>query len=449
MVVAAPDTPATLTPRWEPLHYHPEQQRLWDSPARFKVVPAGRRSGKTERAKRNLVRKALECRIPDGWFVASAPTHDQAKRIYWADLKAMFPKHTVARVLESSLTIRLKTGVEVSVLGLDKPQRIEGRALDGIVIDEYADMKAHVWGSHVRPALSTIGRHGWAWLIGVPEGRNHYCDLYREARAGDDPEWDGFTWTSAEVCDPREVESARRSLDEKTFNREYNASFEGYEGKAYYAFDPDVHAVERMVYDPTLPLLLGWDFNRNPGTATVSQHLEYPGANPDVDDIVLAVIGEVHIPEHSTTPAVCRRIAADWGRHQREVICYGDASGGAKGSAKVEGSDWDLIRKHLGPVFGARLKFKVPKANGPVRSRVNAVNSMFRTADGRIRLLVDPLGAPKTAEDFEKVVTLKGGAGDLDKDKTPEYSHLSDGLGYLVVREHPIKTEYAAGTTFR
>src|ERR1700722_4764891 len=43
------------TRRWVELRPHAEQLRLWHNQARFKLVPAGRRSGKTELAKRRLV----------------------------------------------------------------------------------------------------------------------------------------------------------------------------------------------------------------------------------------------------------------------------------------------------------------------------------------------------------------------------------------------------------
>src|SRR5919112_1899756 len=104
-----------LTPRWTPLKPHPEQLRLIRSPARFKVVPAGRRSGKTERAKRNLIIQALRessaGRWPDYRYFAAAPTREQAKGIWWQDLKALIPKHLLGGpIRESDLTIRLVTG---------------------------------------------------------------------------------------------------------------------------------------------------------------------------------------------------------------------------------------------------------------------------------------------------------------------------------------------------
>ncbi len=168
-------TPPLLTPRWTPLRPHPVQSAYFNSPHQFNVLPCGRRSGKTELAKRKLVIRALRgSRFQRPRYFAAAPTRDQAKAIYWMDLKSMFPPSMIADVNETSLSIRLVTGAEVVVVGMDRPQRIEGQPWDGGILDEYTDMKAGAWPENVFLALAD--RDGWADLIGVPEGRNHYFD---------------------------------------------------------------------------------------------------------------------------------------------------------------------------------------------------------------------------------------------------------------------------------
>ncbi|GEO43395.1 hypothetical protein SAE02_75430 [Skermanella aerolata] len=150
------------------------------------------------------------------------------------------------------------------------------------------------------------------------------------------------------------------------------------------------------------------------------------------------MIGEVYIPRNSTTPAVCRKIIADWGNHEGLVLCYGDASGGSSGSAKVAGSDWALIRAELRSTFGNRLHFRVPDGNPKVRVRINAMNSRLKSASGEIRLMVDPVKAPNMVRDLEGVRALKGGSGEIDKAADPALSHISDALGYYIVKEFPI-----------
>ena len=420
-----------LTPRWYPLRPHPEQQRLINSKARFRVVPAGRRSGKTERAKRYLVRTALaETGWADARYFLAAPTRDQAKAIFWQDLKALLPPWSIAQIRDGELMLRLITGTEIWVIGLDKPQRMEGRSWNGGIIDEVANVKAGAWPENIRPALSD--RKGWCWLIGVPEGRNHYYEMWKRATAGDDPDWDGFSWPSAEILPPEEIASARRDLDEMTFAQEYEASFVNFEGRAYYPFAEATHCAQ-LAYDPVRPIALCFDFNVDPGIAVVVQEQRLPNGQDGT-----GVIGEVHIPRNSNTPAVCRRLLQDWGKHAGRVTCYGDATGGARGTARVQGSDWDLVKAELRPTFGERLAFKVSPANPPERTRINAMNTRLRAGDGAVRLMADPARAPHLVKDLEGTRLLKGGSGEIDKKADAMLTHMSDALGYYVAAEFPI-----------
>ena len=451
-----------LTDRWEVMRYHAEQTRLVHSPARFKVVPAGRRSGKTERAKRVLVEACL--RGMSNWanpnYFAAAPTRDQAKRIYWDDLKALSPPHLVRKTSESELSIWYVTGAMLSVVGMDKPQRIEGSPWDGGVLDEYANMKEVAWKANVRPSLADRG--GWCWLIGVPEGRNHYYDTWNaalgELNIANGGDWDGFTWFSSDILSEAEIESARRDLDELTFRQEYEASFVNFEGQAYYPFDRTIHcAYLKDRYNPDGDLMLCLDFNVDPGIAVICQEIDFPRQVAVASASVVkgvsmfnnvtvpatsgtGVLGEVYIPRNSNTPAVCRRFIQDWGGHTGRVLVYGDSTGGARGTAQTEGSDWDLVKSELFSHFGAeRVHFRVPSANPTERARINAVNTRLQAGDGTIRLMIDPATAPMTVKDFEGVRLLAGGSGELDKKIDPKLTHLTDGIGYYIAEEHPIR----------
>ena len=332
--------------------------------------------------------------------------------------------------------IRLINGAQIWVVGLNRPERIEGSPWDGGVLDEYGNMRASAWPEHIRPALSDRG--GWCDFTGVPEGRNHYYDLDRSARAqmmmapGPGGDWASFHWISADILPAQEIIAARRDLDDLTYSQEYEASFVSFEGQAYYPFAEASHCA-RLNYSPRADLVLCFDFNVAPGIAAVLQEQMLPNGLPGT-----GVIGEVHIPRNSSTPAVCRRLIADWGGHQGDVICHGDATGGARGSAKVGGSDWDLIRAELSPVFGPRLRLLIPRINPRERVRVNAVNARLKNAAGDVRLMVDPAQAPHVQKDFEGVRLLAGGAGEIDKKADPGLSHLSDAIGYYVAHQFPL-----------
>ncbi len=446
--------------RFEKLRRHAGQQRYWLSRKRFNLAHPGRRAGKSEIAKRRLVERATEgTKYRSPRFCAAAPTFTQAKAIYWEDLKRMVhPLAMRGPPIETTLTIKLWHGGELFVMGMDRPERIEGPPLDHIVLDEYANMKAKVWGEHVRPALAD--RDGTADMIGVPEGRNHYFKLSEIAKAQalePDGGWGYHHWHSSEILAAGEIEAARRDLDDLTFEQEFGGEFVMFGGRAYYGFGEYSRAKLRERYDPNRTLIVCLDFNVSPGVAAIAQEMRLPvgpvtdpthcgpGDTVGLEPYGTAVIGEVHIPDNSTTPAVCRKILADWKGHRGQVEVYGDATGGSRGSAQTEGSDWDLVRNILAKGdeeetgFGPRAKFMVKTANPTERARLNAMNSRFRSSAGLIRMMVDPIHAPNVILDLEGVVTLAGARdGEIDKKKYPKLSHITDGLGYYVEFRFPV-----------
>jgi hypothetical protein len=429
------------TRRLTAMRYHATQHALWTSSVRFPVIPAGRRSGKTELGKRKLVQRAINHHRGDhGLYVASAPTFRQAKRIYWKDLKALVPNQLKrGKPSETELVIPIRTPVgldaEIMIAGMDAPDRIEGFPIDGILLDEYGNMKRTVWTENVRPGLSTPGRPGWAWLFGVPEGRNHYFHTYEKACLPTTNGWAGFHWPSADILDPEEVAAAKADLDPVTFDQEYNANFVNFQGRAYYEFTSAVHAVEKLEYQPQLPLIFAFDFNETPGVAAILQEQKYEGENPLVGDkdtrVFTACIDEVWI-KNSKTPKVCRELINKYSHHEGIIYIYGDSTGGSGGSAKVQGSDWDLVKHTLTPQFGNKLRFYYPSANPHERSRVNAMNSRIQSSDGRIRFMVDPQKCMKIIVDFEGVSVIDDGSGRLDKKSDKMLTHVSDAVGYYV-----------------
>ena len=441
-----------LTPRWTKLVPHPEQARLVASQARFRVVPAGRRSGKTELVgKRQMILRCLQCHdiksryyrpFPDPKFFVAAPTRDQAKRIYWNDLKALTPKKYL-RITpnESQLILSFVTGAELFVLGMDRPERVEGTPWDWGLLDEYGNMKKDTWGAHVRPSLSD--RKGGCDFIGVPEGRNHYYKLYRKAQErkanalakGQIPIWDVFWWPSRDILPEEEIIEAQQDLDEITFDQEYNASFVNYTGRAYYAFREDVHC-GRLEYDRYSDLIFALDFNVAPGVAVVMQEQVLPTERASTTGT--GVIGEVYVPRNSNTEIVANKLVADWGRHKGRIFVYGDYTGGASKSSSIMGSDWEIVKRVLRAHFGAeRLFFRV-KPNPRERERVNSVNSRLLALDGKVRLMVDPGRASHVIDDFEGVLLVEGGSGEIDKKANPDLTHLTDAIGYYIWHEYPL-----------
>lgn len=378
-------------------------------------MPAGRRSGKTELAKRKLVIALSKGKPwPDPRYFAAAPTRDQAKRIFWKDLKALIPRAWIKRVYETELCVTTKFGSELWVVGLDKPQRIEGTPWDGGVLDEYANMKETAWTENIRPALSD--RYGWCWFIGVPEGFNHYRDLADYAGSGVDPDWGLYSWPSSDILPSGEVEAAKRTLDARTFRQEYEASFEGGGGRVYYAYSRDVHEDPSISVDQGSPIIVSCDFNVELSVWAVLQ----------TDGTRVKVIDEIAL-RNTNTYEMCRELLRRYGGHAQGISLYGDAAGSQRSTAGK--SDYAII---AGMGLGRQ---RIKKANPPVRDRVNAVNSMLCNARGEARLFHHPR-CSHLKRDFETVEWRDN--GDIDK-KDPERTHASDALGYFIESEFPLK----------
>lgn len=341
------------------------------------------------------------------------------------------------------MVIDFANGAQIVVTGLDRPARAEGVPIDLAIIDESADVREEAFVEHIRPGLSERG--GRAWLVGTPQGRNHFWQWSQKAQEDTTDLWSFFTWPSSTVLDPAEIEIARAELDSRTFSQEYEASFLDATGRVYYGFRRELHAAEPLAYDPRLPLILCFDFNVAPGVCVICQEQTYRGSNPavDVTKSVTCVVDEIWIPTDSNTQRVCREIIERYGQHDLDVIAYGDATGGARGTAKVEGSDWDIVEKMLRPVFGqpymkpgrGDFEIRVPDANPRERVRINAMNSRLQSADGRVHLLVDPR-CKHTIMDVEGA-TYREGTTEIDKKSSPMLTHLTDALGYYLNYEFP------------
>ncbi|HCA51984.1 MAG TPA: terminase, partial [Mycobacterium sp.] len=122
---------------------------------RFTVLALHRRAGKTELALRELVDKALRFTLELGLYFYVAPQLKQAKAIAWTRLKqivAPLQLRGLAEVNESELSVRLRTnGAVVRVYGADNPDAMRGVRLDGVVLDEVAQMKPEVWDDILQP----------------------------------------------------------------------------------------------------------------------------------------------------------------------------------------------------------------------------------------------------------------------------------------------------------
>lgn len=198
------------------------------------MVVSGRQSGKSLCAIAEIAAWALETPGPAQffWVTATYKVKDKA----WRDLNAHLPKKIIRRSLESQDFIEFKNGTRISIRSADAPESLVGESLHGVVCDEFAQWKSHIWPMHLRPMLGTTG--GKALFVGTPRGRNHAYDMWMQGRRGE-PGWASFHWTSQDSPYFRveEWENARRELPERIFRQEYEAEFVEGGGEVFRSVD--------------------------------------------------------------------------------------------------------------------------------------------------------------------------------------------------------------------
>jgi len=201
----------------------PWQQDVWNSETRFKIVAAGRRTGKSRLAAWLLIVNALQ--LEKGHVFYVAPTQGQARDIMWTTLLEL--GHPVIKSSHiNNLQITLVNGATISLKGADRPETMRGVSLKFLVLDEYADMKPAVFDQILRPALAD--QRGSALFIGTPMGRNHFYELFKQAELGDDPTLESWHFTSYDnpLLAEEEIEAAKKTMSSFAFRQEFMASFE-------------------------------------------------------------------------------------------------------------------------------------------------------------------------------------------------------------------------------
>lgn len=196
---------------------HPDQRRVWQHPARFQIISAGRRWGKSRLASLRCVTTAL--RGGRAWWVF--PSYPMAA-VGWRMLKRLAVQLPGVKVREVDRLIECAGGGSVQVRSADNPDSLRGESLDYLVMDECAYMVEAAWTEALRPTLSD--RQGRALFISTPRGRNWF---WRTWMAADGATWQAwqFPTTSNPFIAATEVEAARRQLPERIFQQEYLAQF--------------------------------------------------------------------------------------------------------------------------------------------------------------------------------------------------------------------------------
>jgi hypothetical protein len=387
------------------------QADVFESEARFRVLVAGRRFGKTFLSAAELATAAGEKPRSVCWYIA--PTYRMAKEIAWDAVKKTIPQSQLAkRPNETELSVDLINGSRIALKGADNPDSLRGLGLNFVVCDEFAMLEPELWTEVIRPALAD--RRGRALFVGTPMGYNWAYDAYLKGLQPNSEGWKSWSFTTLQGwnVDADEVAAARSSMDPRVFRQEFEASFETLQGRVYDNFDrrpfPDGN-VDASVKDTGGELLVGQDFNVNPMSSVIG----------------VKVLDELHIIDSlqiqtSNTEEMAQEIKRRYpGR--RIVMCPDPSANQRRTSAAAGVTDITILQKHGFWVDVSPHAILIP-------DRVNAVQAMLKDATGRRRLKIHPDAMPLIraldGQTYKKDTSIP--------DKSLGLDHPVDALGYLV-----------------
>lgn len=385
-----------------------ERKEILGHPARFKVITAGRRFGKSVLGLMFLLKGEMR-QGENRWYIS--PTYRQGKLTVWQTLKSIIISQGGWRINETQMSCT-RSGVTIAIKGSDAADSLRGAELSRVVLDEYAYQKAGVFEEVIYPMLTTT--QGDALLIGTPDGfsSNNFYDYFLRGQ-GADPDWKSWQYRTIDggFVNEQELELAKSNLDERAYNQEFLASFETAANRAAWAFDRNEHL--KVADQLSSYQVVGIDFN-----------VDYMSA------VLVSIYGDqtIHYVDeirqnNSSTEMICKAIKEKWSK-VREV--YPDPAGSAR-STTSNRSDHQILKD-----FGFEV---YARKNHPSNiDRLNALNRKLKDASGKISMTIDPK-CKYLIKDLEQV--QRDRKGGIDKSNL-QLTHSLDAATYLIEYKYPI-----------
>ncbi len=397
----------------------PSQQTFHDSTARFKGFSGPIGSGKSAALCHEAIR--LSYLNPGRTGLIGSPTYPMLRDSTLTALIETLNDNAVPFELNKAdnVLVMKDTGSRILLRAVDEFERLRGTNLAWFGLDELTYTMEGAWlrlegrlrdpkaTKHCGFAVWTPKGFDWVYKKFV----SHPVEGYEAIQA--QPFENRFLLAQV----PDFYERLRGSYDDNFFRQEVLGTYLNVRGGLVYnAFDRAMN-VREVEVDMAREVIWALDFNVDPMCSVVAQ-VERGGAVSVLDEIVL---------RRATTEQACEEFEKRFGLPRAGLVVYGDASGASMHTTGY--SDYQVIRNYFASRM-AKVSYRVPKANPPVRERVALMNARLRNARGDAQLFVDPK-CGELIDDLEQV-SYQEDSTQIDKDKDRKRTHLSDALGYLI-----------------
>lgn len=277
---------------------------------------------------------------------------------------------------------------------------------------------------HLQLVLTTTKDEPMHWM---------YTEIVQRATAGARDEIElveGTTYDNEQNLVAGYIRGLKATLDPRIFARFVENKWIALAaGEMFYNFDRNLH-MDSIEIDRAAPIIVSSDFNVAPMCWSVWQ-------SPAGRELVC--VDQLKIDFDADTELAAREIVARYPWASDYVWC-GDATGRAR-STKSKRSDYEIIQD----VFREErknLELRVPRSNPSVRDSANAVNSLLRSKDDRVRMYFDRDRCP------DVILSVEGARyrpGTLEKDDSADAdphrrdkTHFADTVRYVAAALFPL-----------
>jgi len=238
---------------------HAKQLAFKRSPAKRKVIVAGRRGGKTT----GVSDVAVEAMLAGRRVLEAAPTADQTNA-FWESCKAALSEAITAGIIyknETDRVLRMPDGAQIKAKTAWDADSLRGDYADLLILDEYSLMDPSAWDEVGAPML--LDNDGDAIFIFTPKRKNHAFNLYQRALGDTSGRWEAWHFTSYD--NPYLSESAlseiTADMTEDAYRQEIMAEFLEGEGQVFRNIAACLGAPLNVTPDMHMSLVPGnpWD----------------------------------------------------------------------------------------------------------------------------------------------------------------------------------------------
>ena len=253
------------------------------------VLVCHRRFGKTVGAINELIKKAVQNKLRSPQYAYIAPYRNQAKRIAWNYLLYYTGNVPDRKVNSSDLYVELPSrfrnspGARIYVMGADYPDALRGMYLDGVILDEFAQMRPELYGEVLVPALSD--RNGFVYIIGTPKGQNAFYERYLTALKDDSYFVCCYRADETGIIPAEKLEEMKREMTDTEIRQELLCDFTASASNIVIPIDLVTEAANRMISDEEVAdsvSIMGVDVARFGDDSTIITHRKGLACYPQI-----------------------------------------------------------------------------------------------------------------------------------------------------------------------